>query len=766
MNIMLLRKIINRILSSDKTGQAIANLDDVISLPSRKKLSESKLNTLNQYIKLYRNILASKKILTSIDLNSVELQENMKLYIKLLLNILMKDVRNNTLDDIVALTYKTDKAESSIELAKIKLYHSKIKEMEEEAVLRLMALKEIYIKDVFLSLNKKNCIYCEINNLTSAYLIFINQKRAIELEIDSYLKNINTLANENLADEYEYLNYRKDELDILLNEVLPDAKLKDNHRKISKSLRIALMEHDLEVFAHQYQDDLIKLKQDLNAISKENFTIENRETLLIRIRKLELRYKVFANFGRNFVSEDEINSLYELKFKILALDIIDFSELVKQEKVNFMELECYFKIIDKKIEDILKNENQNLKEVFYENTIQAITLIAEILKSNNEYSAWKILTDKEKLGLLLSFDSCNGLENFFKNFKVSRDEYSHLDFHEKMFKWEENISLEVVLWLMENDESQDKTDLFKLYKLLQNSNGDRNEFRFPEGLVKICILETDEYVPNMNKSINDETTLRDLMERLINIDSGYILKKSEKISDCDMSLLKIIRENAKNKMVVMPTSLKYLEGKLFLNIPLLGVILNEGLTDIGNYVFYNSHIKEILLPSTLVTIREDAFNIRDLNAIAFGNYKDSQILNDDFLLEKFICMTFYSKKTGNTHIHQVSDRIRQKQEAYWEGRYSTFCDSELYMHDMLYEDIVYCSYLNKFLFLDKNAESLVLEKSDLEYLTKRARLLGNSSHESKICSQEIKELIKNLQEKLKLKTENKPQELMLKKTLT
>ena len=105
--------------------------------------------------------------------------------------------------------------------------------------------------------------------------------------------------------------------------------------------------------------------------------------------------------------------------------------------------------------------------------------------------------------------------------------------------------------------------------------------------------------------IKDENYLKNTS--LLN-DGNYIID-----TEIDSSLVRYIKNNAQNKILVMPKSLRSIEGNI--DIILSDVTLNEGLTTLKGSVFANQDFDNLVIPSTIEEIDKNTFNTKKLHMI-------------------------------------------------------------------------------------------------------------------------------------------------------
>ncbi len=168
----------------------------------------------------------------------------------------------------------------------------------------------------------------------------------------------------------------------------------------------------LELYAYRHKDEIEGLKEQIEELRKKEKTEENREELLQKIESLETRYKVFGRY----IKDEEWEGLYRTKFDILMSDINKRQESplaeVVDETAYEKEIPTYSKIIEEKIEAIVKGENPELKRAFGEKAPEAVKIIKKkIHGKEKEYNTYDILKDKYILELILAFDKKKGLED-------------------------------------------------------------------------------------------------------------------------------------------------------------------------------------------------------------------------------------------------------------------------------------------------------------------------------------------------------------------
>jgi len=582
----------------------IISINDIVQIPKRDKLSKEQVILLDKYKQEYSKILSNKKVFSSKDLTIGSFNEDIDINIHLLLNICINDKEKNSF----GVQRKENNIDLMIKILKLKLCQNSLSNMETEIITRIISLKEIYKEKKYLiSFNKRNSIDSEINNLTNTIVIYLNQKNAIQIEIDAYLDSIETLSSSNTiskSDEDKYLIDRKNELLEMISIVMDEVpSIIEGNIK----LEIAQLERILEIYVYNHKEDIKKIDKELELLSKDIKSVSNREMLLEQITRLEFKYRIFDEFGRHIVTEEQINNLYRVKFDILTIDINNRRESPINKKTNSKELEVYKQVVMEKIEKIVTGNNKYISLLFGSNSSKRIADIIKILKDGDrKFDYNKILSDTLLLSLLLSFDGRNGFKKLYKEYKVNKSEVDYVDFHEEICKWEDELSLDTIYKLISND--KDLLPLFKLYYhyIIIEMFSKKSyifTYEFLEGLIELNIPEYQ-----IQLKVNDSLFLEQIK------------------SNCD-----------RKQIIILPSSMRKITGNVFGKCSINEIRLNEGLEYIGHDVFKSKNLGLINIPSTL----KEFPRVNKVDVIEFDNFENSKILNNTEELDKFISKYFY-----------------------------------------------------------------------------------------------------------------------------
>lgn len=592
---MKLKKIIEKLFSKKQVlSTSIASLRDCIVLPTRQDIENNQeyITQLEAFKLEYSQILSRKKSITSCDLEAEPYLDNINMYITLLMNLIGEEDKSLPFDNASYYHNGTRKIEYTCKIGKLKFYLLNIKKIETTIILRLIALQELLVEKYLLFPTKKNAIKEEINNLSGSLCIIQNQKYAIKIEIENYLKEYESLNKEEFVNQEiddALIKEKYQERLAMINLLSPD-KLDQINQKTQTIADLVIMEEILENHIYKHQEETQKLKEELGKLS---VLIKDEQELMkieSRIPELEIRIKAFAILGRNLISDEDIKTFYKIKFAVITRNIMQEKEITIAKTASHMELECYQEIIFGKIEDILTNKNEHIKSSFPKNQTVVIKAIVEVLKDGqNEYSFWNILNNKKLLCLILAFDKPNGLEEYFSSIKDFKWYYPNINFYDSVFFFNEHLPLATIFSMIYYNKQTDKNPLYEIYRQQKDQNGSY-KFTIPEGVLYV--------------------------------DIQYCLDAS------DRNLIKTIRSNAQNSSIKTPKSLSEINGSLFKDITCESIELNEGLTKISSDAFININANSLSIPSTLSTIDYRAFYIQYINKIYIKDFSKMQLTPD------------------------------------------------------------------------------------------------------------------------------------------
>lgn len=541
----------------------IINIGDLIQIPGREYFEDEqdKLDLIDKYKEEYLKLLSSAKISHSKDLSD-NLQDEMIMNVDLILKLVV-----NHSDDIFS-EIKKSKSDNEIDMYKLRLYLNRIEEMEKDNIARLIALKELE-KGKRVPNKSKNALKEKINSLISNLVIFMGQKRAINIEIKAYLSNI-VIDDSNTIGADDKLNELIDIASLYIN--VDDVISMD----LKPEVKIAIIERRLEIFCYKNKKLKDELKDAQNQISKVVYSGSYfwREGILNQLTELENRYEVLIRYGYKIVSDKEIEEFYKLKFDVYTSDALN-TEFLREPSNIFTEftnreLKEYKAILQKKIEEIITGRNLIFWDCFYDpylfnnNLSKAVSAFTKYLKDNSDtFDLEGIIKDPtmEKLSLILAFDSKDGLDEFFnKKLRKSHD-IPIGALNDYIFSYGDSIPLSTALRVINPNELKNNIyfrELFNLYNLRKNNS---TNYVLPSGITSIHVH-------------------KDLIEE------SYFAKK--------------LRKEVKGKTIIMPDTLVSISGDLFEGVEIKNMILNDGLEYLWDHALDSVKDNGLIPPKTLL----------------------------------------------------------------------------------------------------------------------------------------------------------------------
>lgn len=486
---------------------------------------------------------------------------------------------------------------------KIKLYQSELEALKEETELKLIALKEIENEKRLLSLIKKNALINEINNLSVNLLICINGKEAVAHEINAYdlTEDDKPALNDILIDHLDTINNT-------LKTVLPEKYKQINNMELEPKEKIVLIELLLEEYVYTHSDDIKYFDKELKRLEKENKSYDEVEK---DFKDLLIRYIIFDKHGRNIVSEEQIKKFFLIELNSIAKSNFNCTNLGKTREKYYEEI-----ILDK-----ISQLHSSVALRIYKNRDVIIKIVKDYLKGHEEkYDILDIINDKRKILLLLFLEKKYGLNEYF-NYKIKKEEYDILFntlYYKNVLNWEEHLPISTICQM--EISNRINSPLVDLYKLLYETNAYR--YQLPYGLI----------------GIKDKKT--------INKHYGYRSNLST---------------NAQNKILLMPSTLKYIytepeiKKQLFSECELNGIIFNDELETLYLDILVGAKITgDISLSGKIKKIVHSKKPI-NVHLIEIRDYEEMLKNRENFkeLLRSFIRL----KDTTDVHIWGTNEHL-------------------------------------------------------------------------------------------------------------
>ena len=651
--INIIKKLFIKKQFDDKVVDTNITLFDIsnIDLPSFKNLNEKDKNKVLKY-KKELDINNLEKIIKYNQDITLEGENITNLFIKYLYEL--NEITNKygkTIDEL---------NEESVNLAiknfKLIVLKEKLEYLRHDSYLKTIAIDIVNNeyksrKHEFVELFSHAARIKRKNQLKSIEELEIRSKITIKtleqqlIAMSNAINNNNTMINliniyDNLTDKVNNIEYREklynkkleyfikinkyclqnslqniDKLQCLLNDFCCD-------KEQEILFLIAKIDLDIDKFTYSNKNYLIQqFRNGLEELEIINITKENKYSLLNQIEKIELiinmlhefiteteREIVIPYFDKNLIYKNELRKLYEIKFNVLTTDINEFrySPITSE---NGYEYEIYKSIISDKIRKINNGKTVETKRFKEQGMFKKLINIfnKELFPSLSiELKLETILSSGYLIGFIISFEKENGLDNFFKEYTLSKNYYKDWIKLYPNIILEDSLSLDCICtfveYELETKEINKYPNIYKLYKLIkevENNNQENNIYKLPEG-----IKELNGYWGQMT---------------------------SYNMSSYKYLILKIIREKAKDRKIIFPSSLRKITGDIFANTPLdsyniKDVVLNEGLEIIGPEVFDRQNIENVVIPPSVKEISDNSFYYSKIKDLEFTNFKESKLL--------------------------------------------------------------------------------------------------------------------------------------------
>ena len=291
--------------------------------------------------------------------------------------------------------------------------------------------------------------------------------------------------------------------------------------------------------------------------------------------------------------KDYVKSFLEIKFNLITSNLSKINELLINDNTPEEEIKTF--------KDSLINYFKYLVMYAPKDKILSKKLDNIIERYRGKYDYFEyLLRNTFLLRLKLSIEDPNYPEDAYKvfqNYIVKRPVGVIYDLYTEILRksWGTNVSYAA---LMEHAFEEEKT-----YKLNKEH------------------IEYEQYLQDLSQ-IYMSVTPQNMYYFPKGLVEWYEIKKDCEIRD------KPLESNIKNKHVVFPKGLKYFKiAKSYEKIPITSLQLNEELIDLDiNSIILN----KIRIPPNL------SFYVGTSPEITFIDYENSNILNDNYLLMKFI----------------------------------------------------------------------------------------------------------------------------------
>lgn len=651
-------KLLSKILwlrNKAKKSDNLANISDMYYIPRLKELKDENIRKIVKiYIAEYNQKLLSKKIFTSLDLKAKELDAKIEMCINIILNSCIENELNAKHISLPKIHI--------IVSAKLKYYENIINESKNEIFARLIAIKFI-LQNKFISPSRKKSLKTLYNNLIISYNIVSAQEFSIKSIIENYLNEIKLNA------EDKYLVKYKEEVFKIAKAIIPNFYNEIVQSNIKETSKIVMLEIVLEKYIYENSKTL----KEFDYLSLENKEITEKIKML---NKRELILNALLNYGRSIITEEDLAVFYEYKFNFLC-EIVNeknFNKCFELDELNIIEYRTYEKIIEGKIENLVKGNCIALQNIPSNLKIEFIKCLKKILTLNGVFETAYILNNYSLFNLLILLETEDGLKKFFDNYQVFiYDLKETLRNDGNIVNIKDYISFECVHFLNKLLNNSDESDVFK------TANNESDSIKFNKEFYELYILWRKYYEELNNKQDNFYQIPKGLVKLNLKENSEYLF----------------INELLKKEKLILPSGLITFICDEFKS----NIVLNDDL----QYLDVAKWCDEMLeISPNLLDI--EIYNPRNIKVIKFKNFQNSKLLKNKFY--RFLIKFYnYDHLCGFCFYHSPK-------EVDFVGRYGTFQKIDFYSLPRT-EDFNFSTFLDEIIFESNNNESIKISKNSL-----------------------------------------------------
>ena len=484
---------------------------DLEVIPMREILSDDKIALLDEIKKHYEEILLKKENFLINDLSSKYFTDEMNMYMSLFNRIVMNHESIYNFDTMPEYKKEDLYVQCLVNPKKINMYIQQMEELYTETHLKLIALNELYdeyvknVSDKPLAKNKIETIANEIYNLTNNYIVFRGIVFSALKEVETYKKELKVNINIDESEETILEKYKKRIIGYA-SKLIPDLLDAILEQNLDIVNTICEIEEALEIYSYNNLD-VEKLNIELKETDAIKKVSDNREELIKKINDLEVKYSVLSKYGKY---ELDLRPLYEIKFDILTIDIVNQANSPFAKEKDDEVLSYYMDVLASRIETYITGSDSLASQWLGDDASKFIPMMIKILKNGDAYDYDLILEDELKLSFALSMKSKYWANYFFNNYTLdftftSRNKYLryHIDDNKNkiMFAEMPNFPFRTLcqIWNLFPNSSDDNVyeEFGKIYQYF--SFEDETSFHIPEGIEWLFLHSIDEKTINIIK---------------------------------------------------------------------------------------------------------------------------------------------------------------------------------------------------------------------------------------------------------------------------
>ena len=580
--------------------------------------------------------------------------------------ILLDLIENNYINGIDNVLNEKNIVKKIIMLKKFEIYLSEIKEIFNDTICRLVALRKI--KDNKKLYEKYSLIIdSEINNLNVSRKIIMFRMEAMKGEIAAYQQEIKTLMMDSIRAKAEEVNDRleSEEIDGRLesdeykgsinNQEVDNQSIEEMFQNLTKNVKgyvgfldieesnedyytkMAMLEKRLEEFFYSNPDFIKTYYYEIYRINDiilrdKSYFIENglvgnesKESnpemkLTPKIVALDEQIKIVEKYGGNKDSELK-NDFYRNKLIVIVYENLNNIDTSVFNEFDEEIRKIYREEVERRIDKIVRgNIGFKLDNDKLTDEVKAIKKV--FLEAIGNFDADAILANNYFLSLVFALDENDSagyyLNKWFES-EVDTNEFLGEELNEKYLKSDPFFTFDSKLSI------SSICEVLKGNKKLKNDPS--KEAKILLSLIDLYTLIAPKLYPNNYSKENEYY----IPEGIVEIRNSNPKKNSEMkyIKENGTSYSLRLMEETKGKYVIMPSSLKAIYDNDVLSPDLIGIEFSNGTERIS--IFYKD-FEEVVIPPTVSSLMIYTF----LTESTYFLYKYKSIKGSD---EKPKCIT-------------------------------------------------------------------------------------------------------------------------------
>lgn len=441
---------------------SIVSLANLVKDPDKDFFNKHKQD-VKELEKTYGEIIKQNKTITSLDFTLPNNNKDSNYYSTTLLKITME------LDKILNPVNNSEKRndiDTKILIGKLNYYSMELSNYKDILFIQKRALtnikhKVLLTKDVQKQKRINEAINTKIEQISNELIAINSLYNSNNIEINNYLSLVESSSLRCITDSEDYIKIlHKEDLSYIKELGLPTT---DENITITNIIK---MEVELEKFIH-FNDKVILHDYLLFKAHPKIYTMDQIDRLITRLR-------IYRKFKTDDNSKYYLSFMYQAKYERIKSQYVHNLEIRHTFDTDDVEERAYFvNALEKDIYNFKKDKG--LKDTYQDNYKDILNIIDGLSKTYDEYKYEYLLTNSNKLKILFNIDNPFKLEKVYKETKISKYNIPYLNELEKVYVFDDSISLETVsrLYLHQIGDTSAKTK--KYLKLFGQNNNETNQ---------------------------------------------------------------------------------------------------------------------------------------------------------------------------------------------------------------------------------------------------------------------------------------------------